>query len=156
MLLHLIRHGHAGHRSDWHADDELRPLVRRGEREAEAIAAQLTGQPIDVVWSSAYVRCRQTVEPLARDRGLEVVTHPAFTEGQAGPPALDALLAAAAEGQAVAACSHGDVIPAIVVAAVRRGATLVGPPSPAKGARYELEVVDGQVARITHVGRPDT
>ncbi len=155
MLIHLIRHGHAGHRSEWDHDDALRPLVGRGRREAKAIAAALAAEPIDLVWSSTFVRCRETVEPLARGHGVKVEDNDLFTEGGYGPPALDALLAAAAEGRTVAACSHGDVIPLVVSTALRRGARLAGPPSPAKGARYVLEVVDGQVARITHVGRPD-
>lgn len=155
MLIHLIRHGHAGHRSDWDGDDALRPLDKRGEREAQAIAAQLVDAAIDVVWSSHFVRCRQTVLPLAEARGLEVVDHPLFAEGGAGPLALEALLTEAAAGRAVAACSHGDVIPALVETALRRGAALIGPPSPAKGARYELEVDDGMVVCITHVPRPD-
>ena len=36
--IHLIRHGHAGHRSSFDGPDRRRPLTGRGEREAVAIA----------------------------------------------------------------------------------------------------------------------
>jgi 8-oxo-dGTP diphosphatase len=153
--LHLIRHAHAGSRSEWEGDDEVRPLSKRGRRQAEEIAAALADRSIDRLWTSRYVRCRQTLEPLAERLGLEVADHELLAEGAWGNEALDALLAAAADGTVVAACSHGDVIPAIVAAATRRGAELEGPRALTKGARYECTVVDGQIARIVAVPAPD-
>ena len=155
MLIHLVRHGHAGSRSAFRGDDADRPLTGRGQREAKEISRQLSDAGVDLVWSSFFVRCRQTLEPLADSLGLPVVDHQALAEGGDGRTALDALLGTAAEGHTVAACSHGDVIPALVDAAIRRGAVLHGPPSPAKGDRYEIEVVDGRVVSLTYVPRPD-
>lgn len=155
MLIHLIRHGHAGDRSAWEGDDAARPLTDKGQRQAEAIAVALASEPITVVWSSPYVRCQETVTPMAQQRGLPVVDHLDLAEGAYGTDALDALLAEAAAGRMVAACSHGDVIPELVGAAVRRGATLDGPADPKKGARYVLHVVDGTVTHITHHPRPE-
>ena len=154
MPIHLIRHGHAGNRSEYVGNDAERPLSGRGPGEAVEIGRQLAHAGIDLIWSSEYVRCRQTVEPLAAELGLEVIDHPALAEGGDGPTALDALLEAVAQGHTVAACSHGDVIPAVVQTAVRRGAVLHGPPSPAKGDRYEIEVVDGRATHLTHIPRP--
>lgn len=155
MPIHLIRHAHAGSRSRWDGDDELRPLSPRGEGQARVLAGDLADGGIDLVWSSRFVRCRETVEPLAAKLGLAVVDHPLLAEGGAGGAVLDALLASSAEGRTVAACSHGDVIPAVVAAALGRGAALDGPPSPAKGARYELTVLDGRVTHVQHVPAPD-
>lgn len=154
MLIHVVRHAHAGVRSEWAGDDELRPLTERGAKQAAAIADALAGAEIDTVWSSRFVRCRQTVQPIADPRGLEVVDHPDFAEGAYGTDALNALLAAAAEGRRVVACSHGDVIPEIVRAAVGRGAELHGPAVPRKAERYELVVKKGAVTEIRHVDRP--
>lgn len=155
MELHLIRHAAAGSRAEWTDDDEERPLSKRGRRQAEAIADALADAGVDVLLSSRYLRCRQTLEPLAGNLRLPVEVCEALTEGAWGTDALDALLAEAADGSTVAACSHGDVIPALVSAAVRRGATLEGPGSPAKGARYVCTIADGQIARIVHVDAPD-
>lgn len=154
MLIHVVRHAHAGVRSEWHDDDELRPLTERGAKQAAAIADALAGADVDVVWSSRYVRCRQTVQPLADRRGLDVVDHPHLAEGAYGTDALDALLAEAALGRAVVACSHGDVIPEIVRAAVGRGAVLHGPAVPRKAERYEMVVKKGAITEVRHVDRP--
>lgn len=155
MLIHLIRHAHAGSRKGWSGDDEHRPLSERGRAQAAAIGEALAGAGIDRLWSSRFVRCVQTLEPLGADLDLKVEVTEELTEGGSGAAALDLLLAAAAEGTIVAASSHGDVIPRIVDEAVRRGAHLDGPDALRKGARYELAVRDGQVDRITHVETPD-
>jgi 8-oxo-dGTP diphosphatase len=153
--LHLIRHAHAGSRSEWEDDDALRPLSKRGRAQADAIAEALAGAGIDVLWTSRYLRCRQTLEPLAAMLDLPITDHDLLAEGSWGNEALDALLDAAADGTVIAASSHGDVIPAIVAAATRRGAELSGPRALTKGARYECAIVDGQISRIVAVAAPD-
>lgn len=154
MVIHLIRHAHAGRRREWTGDDSLRPLSEKGRAQARVIAQCLEGAALDLLLSSRFLRCVQTLEPLAEGSGLAVANDPALTEGATGAAALDLLIAAAAEGQRVGACSHGDVIPAMIDEAVARGAVLDGPPTARKGARYELHLADGSVGRITHVERP--
>lgn len=155
MSIHLIRHAHAGSRKGWPGDDQLRPLSRRGIAQAAIIDRDLADAGIDLLWSSRFVRCVQTLEPMAERLGLEIVATDDLSEGGSGAKALDALLAAAEAGHVVAASSHGDVIPDIVHQAVRRGAELHGSDSPGKGARYELTVVDGAVTHVRHVAAPD-
>ncbi|CAN5754275.1 hypothetical protein BH23ACT2_BH23ACT2_00570 [soil metagenome] len=155
MLIHLIRHAHAGPRRAWAGPDDQRPLSERGQAQAAVIDRALADAEITLLWSSRFVRCVETLDPLAHRRGLTVATTAELTEGGSGADALDALLAAAAEGHTLAACSHGDVIPAVVAAAVGRGATLDGPASPSKAARYELTVDRGQVTHLAHVPAPD-
>src|SRR3954468_2467979 len=98
MPIHLIRHAHAGSRSAWDKADHKRPLSPRGEGQALAIARALADAGIDTLWTSPSLRCRQTLEPLAQKLGIEVQVVEVFNEGNDGPPALDALLAAAAAG----------------------------------------------------------
>lgn len=155
MKIHLIRHAHAGSRSAWDKADHKRPLSGRGEGQAKAIGAALADAGIDELWSSPSLRCRQTLVPLAEATGLEVQVVPVLDEGNDGPPALDALLAAAADGRVVAACSHGDVIPAVVATATRRGAELEGPRAISKAGRYVCTVTDGQISHILAVPPPD-
>ncbi len=155
MLIHLIRHAHAGSRSAWDKADHKRPLSTRGEGQAKAIGVALADAGIEELWTSPSLRCRQTLIPLAEATGLEAQVVEVFNEGNDGPPALDALLAAAAEGRTVAVCSHGDVIPAVVAAATRRGADLEGPRAISKGGRYVCTVADGQVSHIQAVAAPD-
>lgn len=155
MLIHLVRHAHAGSRQHWEGPDRVRPLSDRGERQAGAIAEELADGGIDRLWSSAYDRCVQTFEPLGRRLGLEIEPQDDLAEGGSGAKAFEALLAAADAGHVVAACSQGDVIPAIVEEAVRRGATLDGPANPKKGARYEITVADGTPTHLHYIPPPD-
>lgn len=154
MVIHLIRHAHAGRRREWTGDDELRPLSDRGRAQARVIAQCLEGAGIDQFMSSRFLRCLETLEPLAEGAGLTVAQAPALAEGATGGAALDLLLAAAGRGHRVGACSHGDVIPAVIDEAVARGAVLDGPPTVRKGARYQLHLAEGCVSHITHVKRP--
>ena len=71
MLL-VIRHGRAGDSSEWEGDDRLRPLDKRGRRQAGALVESLAPFAIARILSSPYDRCVQTVEPL-RYRGNEVI-----------------------------------------------------------------------------------
>lgn len=155
MKIHLIRHAHAGSRSAWDKADHKRPLSERGQGQARAIAAALADAGIDTLWTSPSVRCQQTLAPMAKELGLEVEVVDVFDEGHDGPPALDALLAAAAKGKTVAVCSHGDVIPSVVATATRRGADLEGPRAISKGGRYVCTVGDEQITRIIAVPAPD-
>ena len=155
MQLHLIRHAHAGSRSAWDKADHKRPLSPRGEAQAKAIAVALADAGIDTLWTSPSVRCRQTLEPLAEALGITVEVVEIFNEGNDGPPALDAALAGALSGRTIAVCSHGDVIPAMVSTATRRGADLEGPRAISKGGRYVCTVGDEQVTSLVAVAAPD-
>ena len=65
MTVYVVRHGKAGSRSGWTEPDDQRPLTKAGRRQAGALADMLAGDHVTRVLSSPYVRCRQTVEPLA-------------------------------------------------------------------------------------------
>lgn len=165
MFIHLVRHAHAGNRSAWTGDDADRPLSTKGQAQAEAIAddlAKTTGGLVELgldddvqLWASPYLRCLQTLEPLGTRLDIEVRSAPELAEGRGGATALDLLLAAGTDASSLVACSHGDVIPAIVATALGRGATLEGDVHLRKAARYVVHVEDGRVVRLTHVPRPE-
>jgi probable phosphomutase (TIGR03848 family) len=72
-VLLLIRHAHtdaAGKRlTGWSQGVHLNA---RGREEAERLAERLDGIPVDALYSSPLERCRETIAPLARRRGLTV------------------------------------------------------------------------------------
>lgn len=109
----LIRHAAAGDREAWNEDDQARPLTKRGQRQSEAIADTLASHDIDAVYSSPYLRCRQTVEPIATRMGLQVEESDHLAEGALESETL-AWLRTVGGGRSVVACSHGDVIPGII------------------------------------------
>src|SRR3989442_10626170 len=115
----LIRHAHAGSRERWQDDDRLRPHSKKGRRQAEALVKSLAAVPLERVISSPYVRCVQTVEPLARARGLPVEETETLAEG-AGLPAFLELLCELA-GRPSALCTHGDIVYDVCEELVRLG-----------------------------------
>lgn len=77
----IVRHASAGDREDWHEDDSRRPLDERGRRQAEALVDQLAPYAFKRIVSSPFSRCVETVEPIARARGLELETNDDLAEG---------------------------------------------------------------------------
>lgn len=55
-------------------------LDESGRAQAAALVDRLAAVPLAEVVCSPLLRCRQTVEPLARDRGIEPVTEDALSE----------------------------------------------------------------------------
>lgn len=149
MAVHLVRHAHAGKRSEWSGEDSERPLSDRGRVQADALVADLAGVAIGRIVSSPYRRCLQTVEPLAEAHGLAVEPDEAFAEGMDG----DAAHALLSELDAVdgVACSHGDVLPALLRRLVVNGMETTDPLIVQKGSMWIIEFSDGRPRRGRYV-----
>jgi 8-oxo-(d)GTP phosphatase len=136
----LVRHASAGDRKKWTGDDRLRPLDERGFREAKGLVKIIQeGRPTRVL-SSGYVRCRQTVEPLAEALGLEVEERVELAEGASSTDVhrlVDGL-----SSELPVLCTHGDVVD-----------ELLGEESP-KGSTWVLEVANGDLERLEYLPPP--
>lgn len=66
MIVYLVRHAIAEERGPAWPDDRERPLTQKGITRFRAIAAQLAdrGVSVSAIYSSPYVRTRQTAEML--------------------------------------------------------------------------------------------
>lgn len=106
MSILLIRHALAGDPEAWQGDDRVRPLDESGQRQAEALVDALADFPLDRIISSSYVRCVQTVEPLAEVRGLKIEL-----DGQLEAERLEEVpeVLERLRGESVAVCTHGDL-----------------------------------------------
>jgi len=141
--LYLVRHAHAGDRSAWRGDDSLRPLSEKGRRQAEGIAALITGlDPVRRVLSSPSLRCVQTVEPLARLAGLAVEPDERLLEGADPAAALELIGEELGEG-VVAACTHGDIVPGVLGLLQSDGVRVEGALTWPKASTWVLEGGDG-------------
>ena len=138
--LYLVRHAKAGSRQHWRGDDDLRPLTTKGHRQAEGIAAAFTGRPLTAVLSSPTMRCVQTVEPLARERGLDVELVDWLSVGVPVSTVRERI--GGSPGPAIL-CSHGEVIPDVVRGFEEAGAPVEGPLAWKKGSTWILERDDG-------------
>ena len=122
MKLYVVRHVKAGSRTSWDGDDDRqRPVSKSGRRQADAIAARLAPEGVSQLVSSPYARCVQSLEPLAAILGLSVLEDERLAEGGQLERSL-ALAAEATDGTVL--CSHGDVIPDLIMGLVRRGMEL--------------------------------
>lgn len=145
-LLYVVRHAKAGDRSAWVGDDRDRPLSGKGHAQADALAERLATLACGTVVASPYLRCVQTVAPLAERLGTAVTTDERLAEGRGFDGALE-LLATLPAGAVL--CSHGDVIPDTMGALQRRGCRFVGAPDWRKGSVWVLTRVDGVVVEAT-------
>jgi 8-oxo-dGTP pyrophosphatase MutT (NUDIX family) len=149
---YLVRHAKAGDRQAWTEDDRLRPLTKKGRRQAEGLVVAFRGRQVDEVLTSPYIRCVQSVRPLALDRELSLITDEALSEGAPITDAL-ALLERVAISAAVL-CSHGDVIPMLIDQMVSAGAD-VSDGDWKKGSVWVLErAADGSVVRCSYEAPP--
>src|ERR1700712_4147892 len=105
-MLYLVRHAKAGERGEFHGNDELRPLTKAGQRQAAAIARKLVKRDVTALVSSPFVRCVQTLEPLAHLLREPVHVDDRLAEGSSFPAVME-LFASLPDGAVL--CSHGDV-----------------------------------------------
>lgn len=115
----VLRHAAAGDRDHWDGDDFHRPLDAKGRRQAAELVELLRPFEVRRVVSSPYVRCVQTVEPLAAALGLPLELDERLAEG-AGWAAL-ALL----QEDGVVSCTHGDVVREVVDHGLKKAAAVV-------------------------------
>jgi len=115
----LLRHASAGDRDRWDGDDFHRPLDARGRRQAAELVELLRPFKVRRVLSSPYVRCIETVEPLAAALDLPVELNDRLTEG-AGPGAGLLL-----HEDGVVCCTHGDIIESVLGRGLKKGAFVV-------------------------------
>jgi 8-oxo-dGTP diphosphatase len=121
LIIELVPHFDAGER--WTSDNDMRPLSALGERQARAAAKALAADPIDALFSSPALRCYMSLSPLSDMLGIEIEEMAELAESDVGEGfasmaergigAIYGMRQAVGEGRVVA-CSHGDIIPAII------------------------------------------
>ena len=174
-VIELVRHAKAHSRDRWWGrPDRERPLTDVGMDQSRALAKELhTGAPIAKLFSSPWTRCLQTLDPLADTLGVhaveedvlgEVVSLPVHAGGDAWVTSawlggravgfVDRVVTTYA-GKRVVACSHGDVIPAVVALIVGRDGLDVTDVRCKKGGRFTLTFSDARCVDATYHPPPD-
>ncbi len=153
MTICLIRHAKAGDRDAWHDDDRLRPLSGRGHHQARVLVDLLRDTSFARVLSSPYVRCMETVVPVASVRGLAVEPVDALAEGAALDDVLALVSKHATSG--VAMCTHGDIVPMLLDHYEMMGAEVPRTREWPKGCTWLLDTdATGDVVRARYVPPP--
>ncbi len=149
---YVVRHAKAGSRSNWPEDDRLRPVGKKGQKQAEALVSVLEPFPISAVFSSPFLRCVQTVEPLARVRKLPVKQTSMLAEGHGlagamqvmGHPKLDHAVLS----------THGDIVWELVDELVKQRVIKPGTGGFDKGSTWVVELEDGSFTRARFIPAP--
>jgi 8-oxo-dGTP diphosphatase len=152
MALYLIRCATAVPRRRWYGPDQDRALSAVGRAQADALVALLGATPIAHILSSPYLRCVETVTPLARRRDLEVEQLSSLA------PSHDVQLILAwirALPDHSVLCSHGAVIARVMEILTRQGAEVAGPSVWRKGSTWVLTRRDQHVVAV-HAIPPTT
>jgi 8-oxo-dGTP diphosphatase len=113
VAVFLVRHARALSRSGWEGDDSRRPLSKRGREQARLLVEPLLETKPLRLLSSPYLRCLETVGPLASAAGLGVEAESRLAEGY-GRRALELVRSLSEAGEHAVLCSHGDVIPDVL------------------------------------------
>lgn len=140
MIVLLVRHCRAGKRTRWEGDDRLRPLDGKGRRQAQGLVGLLHEFMIQRVFSSPYLRCTQSVEPLAAACGLVLEEAAELAEGSLRGDVLGLLRPL--DLGCVALCTHGDVVEELVGEMLPKASTQV------------LELRGDQLSLGRYLGRP--
>jgi 8-oxo-dGTP diphosphatase len=153
VTIYLVRHAKAGVRDSWPGDDEQRPLSGRGRLQALGLLELLRDAQFGRVLSSPYVRCIETVVPLAAERRMAIEPVEALAEGAS----LDEAVALVRKhvGQGAVMCSHGDVIPMLLEQYAKNGVDIGPAPQWPKGCVWVLETdATGEVRSAEYVAPP--
>jgi 8-oxo-dGTP diphosphatase len=153
VTVYLVRHAKAGDRHVWEGNDEDRPLSGRGRIQSRGLLELLGDATFDRLLSSPYVRCMESLIPLAAQRGLAIEPVEALAEGAALEDAV-ALVRKHAEHGAVF-CTHGDVIPMLLSHYADRGVDIGRSPQWPKGSTWVLETdATGEVVGARYIAPP--
>jgi len=150
-LIYIVRHAHAGNRSNWSGPDHKRPISHKGVLQAKALSKYLAKNGAKQIFTSPFLRCVQTVAPLAHRLGLGYIDLPELAEG-APPEGAAALLRTAKKGTVI--CSHGDVLANLVGHLAAHGAPINPKTEIQKAAIWKLTLDDGRVTKAKYIAPP--
>jgi 8-oxo-dGTP diphosphatase len=151
-LVALVRHGDAGDRAEWDDIDILRPLTRKGVRQAEMLVRVLGGISFERLVSSPYLRCVQTLEPLARALTLPIEPNRALAEGAPVGATLE-LFRKLGDASCVL-CSHGDVVGSVCEVMVASGVISEDQVKLRKASTWLLRTERGTIVQAGYIPPP--
>lgn len=113
----VLRHGKATPREDWPKGEETRPLLPLGKKQSTALRSLLKAWGAKRVVSSPWERCRATVQPYAKARGVEIEFSEHLTEaGNKKTPAstLKVIHKLIQDGRSTIVCTHRPALPTVL------------------------------------------
>jgi 8-oxo-dGTP diphosphatase len=150
---YVVRHAKAGDPEKWTGDDRLRPLTKKGRKQAEELVTVYKPFRVSDIYSSDYLRCVETVEPLAASRRLDLKRSPSLEFGS-GLEGLTEFLGDRSLDDVVLS-THGDIVFELVEDLVGREVVKAGEGGYQKASTWVLEVDDhGVTERARYIAAP--
>jgi broad specificity phosphatase PhoE len=149
---YFIRHAKAGSRSHWPEDDRLRPLSKKGFKQAEGLVSVLAPFPVSTIYSSPFLRCVQTVEPLARAHKLPLKQTSMLAEGHGLAGAMQVMNHPKLDHAVLS--THGDVVWELVEELVKQRVIRPGAGGFDKGSTWVVDLEDGSFTRARFIPAP--
>lgn len=154
----LVRHARAHERQKWAGDDNLRPLDKKGRRQAEMLVPLLAPFAPQRIFSARPDRCHSTVEPLADELGLDITVEPRFgdkawLEDMVG--AKRAFQEVIEAGGTSVICSQGEAIPGLIAWLAANGTLPIDTEIKSKkGSVWSLTFHEGQLTGADYLPSP--
>lgn len=149
---YVVRHAKAGSRGHWTGDDSVRPLNKKGREQAEKLVSVLEPFPIAATFSSPYLRCMETVGPLAKAHSMAVQASPSLAEGHGLAGAMQ-LIGDAKLNHAVL-CTHGDIVWEMVEWLVQANVIRAGEGGYEKASTWVVELENGVPKKARFIPAP--
>ena len=153
MTIYLNRHAKAGVRDAWVEDDRLRPLSVRGHTQARELVDQLADATFERILSSPFVRCMETVVPIAGARGRSIEPVDVLAEESRLEDVLPLVRKHAISGALI--CTHGDVMAMLLDFYASSGVEFKNELEWPKGCTWVLDTDNtGEVVRARYLPPP--
>ena len=113
----LLRHGKAVARSEWPADDEDRPLDALGQNQANRLLSIYQVFNLKEIHTSDAIRCYDTVSPIAKSLGLNLIVTGKISESsfkKDKEKAFEYLKEVLKSDKSAVLCSHNPVLPKLL------------------------------------------
>ncbi|RNE48328.1 bifunctional NUDIX hydrolase/histidine phosphatase family protein [Corynebacterium alimapuense] len=152
-----IRHGRAYQRRNWSGDDNLRPLDKKGRRQAEMLVPMLLPYQPTAIYSAEPDRCQATAAPLADELNLEVTVDPAFGDNVMREDMVAAkarFMEIVNAGGVSAVVSQGTAIPDMIAWLSANGTLPLDEIEAKKASVWVLSFNDGQLTGADYLVSP--
>lgn len=153
-----VRHAKAHAREKWDGNDDLRPLEKKGRRQAEMLVPMLAPFAPTRIYSAVPDRCQDTAAPLADELGLEVVVDKRFGDDgwlDSQVQAQAAFMDVVNEGGVSVIVGQGLIIPDMIAWLAARGRLPIDDEIKAKKASvWSLAFVDGELVSADYMPSP--
>ena len=143
-----VRHAHAHDRGKWNGNDDLRPLDKKGRRQAEFLSPLLTAYGPTEIYSAVPDRCQQTAAPLAARLDVPVTVDPLLGDDvwlTQPEQAQERFVELASSGGVKVVVAQGTIIPAMIEWLSSRGKLPVTVGETKKGSTFVLSFQDGEL-----------